>query len=509
MGSEDSDCHNDKEQIGAISKLSFTPNPHLQTLRGRFRNLRRRDWTWLLPVLLCCYAVLKEIKVGEPFLFKYQTEYLNLTAEQITGEIYPYNPYTYTIVLIPIFIFTDILLYHPTMLLEVLGQIGFRASLVFMSSVPSQIFGMMSYGVATASEVGFFSYIYARLEKDQYRKLTSWTRAGTMAGRTFGYLFSQFLILSNLGTYRTLNEIAFVMPCIVLVFCIFLPRVHWKVMVGRMLEAKGREIKASSTPSTKSLPKSYGKYVLYRLKKLRSDFCKVYQVGHIRKWSFWWAMTTCMSLQVALFAQTLWGEVQTEKSPLNGFAEAAYTATATLAILGMNALPINWDKWGELALVIISSIDAALLFLYSQTMSIYVMYFCYISYRSLYQVMITIAQWNIAKKMMCESYGLVFGVNGFIALIMQTILTVVISDKRGLGLPVRAQYIIYACCHLVIALIFLVSITLTLVSYLCERKKKDVIRPQISQNDLEAQADKTSQGSGETDMSITNEKNEV
>lgn len=65
---------------------------------------------------------------------------------------------------------------------------------------------------------------------------------------------------------------------------------------------------------------------------------------------------------------------------------------ATLAILGMNALPIDWDKWGELALVIISSIDAALLFLYSKTMSIYVMYFCYISYRSLYQVMITIAQ---------------------------------------------------------------------------------------------------------------------
>lgn len=33
-----------------------------------------------------------------------------------------------------------------------------------------------------------------------------------------------------------------------------------------------------------------------------------------------------MSLQVSLFAQTLWGEVQTKNSPLNGFAEASYTA---------------------------------------------------------------------------------------------------------------------------------------------------------------------------------------
>lgn len=61
-----------------------------------------------------------------------------------------------------------------------------------------------------------------------------------MGGRTMGYLFSQFLILTQLGNYRTLNIIALILPCIVLVLCICLPRVHWKVMVGRMLEAKGR-----------------------------------------------------------------------------------------------------------------------------------------------------------------------------------------------------------------------------------------------------------------------------
>ena len=41
--------------------------------------------------------------------------------------------------------------------------------------------------------------------------------------------------------------------------------------------------------------------------------------------------------------------------------------------------------------------------------------------------------------MVVESYGLVFGVNSFIALVFRTILTLVMSDKRGLGLPVRAQ----------------------------------------------------------------------
>lgn len=87
MGADEFDSQNgNKEEICAISKLSFTPAPG-HTFRERFRDLRRKDWTWFLPVLLCLYAVLKEIKVGEPFLFKYQTEYLNLTAEQITGEV--------------------------------------------------------------------------------------------------------------------------------------------------------------------------------------------------------------------------------------------------------------------------------------------------------------------------------------------------------------------------------------------------------------------------------------
>jgi len=59
-----------------------------------------------------------------------------------------------------------------------------------------------------------------------------------MAGRTTGYLFAQFLVLSHLRDLRTLNIIALIMPCFVLIICFILPRVHWKVMVTRMLEAK-------------------------------------------------------------------------------------------------------------------------------------------------------------------------------------------------------------------------------------------------------------------------------
>lgn len=100
-----------------------------------------------------------------------------------------------------------------------------------------------------------------------------------------------------------------------------------------------------------------------------------------------------------------------------------------------------------------------------------VCYGCYITYRSLYQVMITIAQFNIAKKMVCESFSLVFGINSFVALIMQSTIMMIVADKRGMGLPVRQQYVIYAALHFFIAIIFAVSVTYSIISYLCRTQK--------------------------------------
>lgn len=67
--------------------------------------------------------------------------------------------------------------------------------------------------------------------------------------------------------------------------------------------------------------------------------------------------------------------------------------------------------------------------------------------------------------MICESYGLVFGTNSFIALIMQSLLTAIVSDKRCLGLPVRQQYVVYSILHMVIAVIFLCSVIFTVITY--------------------------------------------
>ena len=59
----------------------------MAVVASRLKCIRKRDFAYFLPILLCAYSILKEIKVGEPFMYKYQTEYLNLTASQLTSEV--------------------------------------------------------------------------------------------------------------------------------------------------------------------------------------------------------------------------------------------------------------------------------------------------------------------------------------------------------------------------------------------------------------------------------------
>ncbi|VDM95164.1 unnamed protein product, partial [Onchocerca ochengi] len=83
--------------------------------------------TWrFLTALICFYGFIKEFKIGEPFIYLYQSEVLNLTREQLTNEVYPFIAYSYLLSLIPVLLLTDLTLYKPTMLLEVVGQTVYR-----------------------------------------------------------------------------------------------------------------------------------------------------------------------------------------------------------------------------------------------------------------------------------------------------------------------------------------------------------------------------------------------
>ncbi|KFV94769.1 Thiamine transporter 2, partial [Eurypyga helias] len=131
-------------------------------------------------------------------------------------------------------------------------------------------------------------------------------------------------------------------------------------------------------------------------------------------------------------------------------------------------MKINWDLFGELSLGIFSAIDAGSLFLMHFTTNIWACYAGYLIFKACYMLLITIATFQIAVSLSMERYALMFGFNNFMALVIQTILTVVVVDPKGLGLDIVMQFLIYGSYFAVIAGIFLIRSICMLVSSRCE-----------------------------------------
>lgn len=108
--------------------------------------------------------------------------------------------------------------------------------------------------------------------------------------------------------------------------------------------------------------------------------------------------------------------------------------------------------------------------------NIWVCYVMYVLFRSIYMILITIATFQIAANLSMECYALVFGVNTFSALLLQTVLTVIVVDSSVLGLDLFTQFKIYAGYFVVIAIIFLVSGLYHVVKN-CQKSKQDKSDP--------------------------------
>ena len=129
---------------------------------------------------------------------------------------------------------------------------------------------------------------------------------------------------------------------------------------------------------------------------------------------------------------------------------------AGLALL-LGFTKLNWSIIGDFSLAVISLLDGAVLFLMGTTDSIWVGYAGYLVFRALYQMMITVASFEVASKISETSYGLVFGFNTFLALSLQTVLTSTVADSAGLALPPATQFQVYGGCYLTVGLIFTVT----------------------------------------------------
>uniref|UniRef100_A0AAV2J562 Solute carrier family 19 member 3a n=1 Tax=Knipowitschia caucasica TaxID=637954 RepID=A0AAV2J562_KNICA len=405
------------------------------------------------------------VKPLEPFLIPFLTgPDKNLTTEQVNNEILPVWTYSYISVLVPVFLLTDWLRYKPVVFFQSVSLLVTTALLYWTSSVAAMQAMQFFYGVVTACDVAYFSYIYSVIEVKRFKKATSCSRSVQLLGYTVGAVLGQLLVSLELMSFQNILLMTMVLSALAMLSSLLLPMpknsffFHHKKPPAEddssdskdtgIKSGGGDEEEEENSWRRKSLPK-----VLCLLGK---DLKECYSSRSLLCWSVWWAMATCGYNQTVNYVQVLWEHVEPSQnsSIYNGGVEAVSNLLSAATAYGVGFTEVTWEHWGELALGGFSALGAASLLLMTFIGNIWVCYAGYVVFKSLYMLLITIAMFQIAAGLSMERYALVFGVNTFGALLLQTVLVSVVVDSAGLGLGIIPQFTIYASYFAVIAIIF-------------------------------------------------------
>ncbi|XP_048351277.1 thiamine transporter 1 isoform X3 [Sphaerodactylus townsendi] len=363
-----------------------------RALLPRCLKLTPRGRCWVLPtVVLCAYGFFANLRPSEPFL----TPYLlgpdkNLTETQVFNEIYPVWTYSYLVLLFPVFLATDYLRYKPIILLQGLSLIVTWFMLLYAKGLLAIQFLEFFYGVVTATEIAYYSYIYSIVDIALYQKVTSYCRSAAL---------------------------------------------------GQKVD------------------------IVKVIKELWKDFLQCYSSQPLLCWSVWWALSTCGYFQIINYVQGLWELVQPSQNSeiYNGGVEAVSTLLGAVAVFIVGHIKASWTTWGEIALALFSLFIAGSVYIMDTVRNIWVCYASYVIFRIIYMLLITIATFQIATNLSVERYALVFGINTFIALALQSLLTFIVVDSKGLGLDIFTQFMIYAGYFAAISAVFLISGTYSIV----------------------------------------------
>uniref|UniRef100_A0A8D0AE76 Solute carrier family 19 member 3b n=1 Tax=Sander lucioperca TaxID=283035 RepID=A0A8D0AE76_SANLU len=196
---------------------------------------------------------------------------------------------------------------------------------------------------------------------------------------------------------------------------------------------------------------------------LWQSFRESYSSRDLIYWSVWWALATAGYVQVFNYIQLMWDHIEPSatSSIYNGGVEAVCSLVGAAAAFSVGHIKVSWAVWGELALGLFSAVGTGAVFLMALTSSIWACYAAYVIFKSCYMLLITITTFQIASNLSMQCYALTFGINTFVALSLQTIITVIVVDEAALGLDIVTQFIIYGSYYAVISVLFLIRGTYT------------------------------------------------
>ena len=432
---------------------------------------------WItISCILCVFGCFKEFRPSESFVTDYLTgPWKNFTDTQVNQEIFPVSTYSYFSTLVVIFLITDFVRYKPIIILCGLsGTITFLLLALGKDVATMQVVEFF-YGLFFSTEVAYYTYIYAKVDRKHYQEVTSHTKAASLFGRCMAGIIAQLTTSLNVLNYHQLNYITLSAIIFATVWAFFLPSVGQSIYFHRKHEKHvaftNNGIRASQPDNLNQapcVPEERAKYdsaevnisILNKVRQayvlLWKDFLGAYSNSHVILWSIWWSFSTCGFLQVSSYIQLLWQSAVTPQDKIyNGAVDSLYTIIGTITVFCIGKIPFNWSLIGAIIVSLISFVEGILLVVSSYSYDIWFLYGAYIVFGIIYHTMVTVASFEVVKCISEDSYGLVFGLNTFFALLLQSVLTAIVVNGN-LSLDLRSQYLIYGGYFIVIAVLYTV-----------------------------------------------------
>ncbi|NXK24190.1 S19A1 protein, partial [Arenaria interpres] len=412
---------------------------------------------WKLQVFyLCFYGFMTQIRPGESFI----TPYLlgadkNFTQTEVTNEIMPVLTYSYMAVLVPIFLLTDYLCYKPVLVLQSLSHISIWLLLVLGTSVLAMQLMEFFYSITMAARIAYSSYIFSLVAPSRYQRMASYSRSAVLLGVFTSSVLGQLCVTVGHVPFLTLNYISLGFVSFGLVLTFFLERPRRSLFFNRP-EAAGEEAAAAELDKMAGGEGSRGtggwrEAVLCRMLRELGALARQPQ---LRLWSLWWVFNSAGYYLMLYYVHILWNEIYptTDNSRVyNGGVDAASTLLGAVASFVAGYVKIRWTLWSELVIGFLVPIAMCVVPLGTGSHpgsgagtggSLVPPFF---------------PSFQIATSLSKELCALVFGVNTFFATVLKTIITIIVVDKRVLGLSVHPQFYVYFGYFTLLAVVYLLA----------------------------------------------------
>lgn len=468
---EDTEGREDKDAEMAVSAQTLSDNPLVEARDPK-------KWKWSV-IMLCFYGFMASIKPGESFITPYLlSPEKNFTREQVTNEITPVLTYSYMAVLVPAFLLTDLLRYKPVLIIQGISQVIIWVILFLGDTLLQMQFMEFFYGITMACRVAYSSYIFSLVNPVLYQRVAGYSRSSVLLGVFISSVLGQLCLSLGNIPYSTLSAISLGFASFGLLLSLCLPWPKRSLFFNRTKNQEQRELTAvaakseldrinpgEEVPSSAASPNSASRWKDSVFVQMLLEVTNVVKKPNLRLWSLWWVFNSTGYYLVLFYVHILWSKVSDNKKVYNGGVEAASTLLSAITSFTAGFVKIRWNVWSELVIGVITAVQAGLLLLMGTTDNIWVCYVAYVIFRGFYQFLVPIATFQIASSLTKELCALVFGINTFLGTILKSIISLIFSDKRGLGLDVHSQFLVYFIYFVILTVVYLVCAAVVIIRH--------------------------------------------